>query len=153
MFGRLVVERVVRIGRTQKGLDREEDSSDLQSRAPVCFEDVETDSAEVVDIWVINLRVKNTLGRRHRVVIWEKQLCIEFASFIRSSWWAIDFDNEMPEVGWISFDFDSWDLLFFQILCLLCSMDPPLATGLVSGGEIANENYSGDSRGDGHCSE
>ena len=45
-----------RLGQTSKpGLDRKEDRSDLESWGPLVLENVEADSSELVDVWVVDL--------------------------------------------------------------------------------------------------
>ena len=44
----LVIEGVVGVGLSQQALDRQQDRLHLQSRRPVCLEDIEADAAEVV---------------------------------------------------------------------------------------------------------
>lgn len=92
MLGCLVVERVVWVGGAQQGLNRQKDGSDLESRTPVGFQNIETNSAQVVDVGVVNLSTENAFGRGHRVVVGQKQLSIEFAVFIRSSRGSIQFN-------------------------------------------------------------
>jgi hypothetical protein len=116
MFGRLVIEGIVRVWRAEQSLDREKYCSDLQGWTPVGFQDIEADSAQVIDVWMVNLGAENTLGRRHGVVVWQEEFGVEFASFIRASRRPVNFDDEMPEIRRVSVNFHAWNLLFFEVL-------------------------------------
>jgi hypothetical protein len=82
VLGGLVVQRVVGVGRGQQTLNRQKHRSYLQGRRPVLLQDVEADSAQVVDVGVIDLGVEDNLGWAHRVVLGQQQLGVKLASFI-----------------------------------------------------------------------
>lgn len=44
------------------------------------FQDIETDAAKLVDIWVEDLGEKTDLGRCHGIVVREEQLQLECAT-------------------------------------------------------------------------
>jgi hypothetical protein len=77
MFGNIVGKRIVWVGCAEEGLDWEQDSSDLKSRRPLILENVEANSAELVDIGMINLGQEADLGRSHRIIIGQEQLQLE----------------------------------------------------------------------------
>ena len=43
------------------------------------FQNIQTDAAQLVDIWVVDLGKKSDLGRSHRIVVGEKELKLEDA--------------------------------------------------------------------------
>jgi hypothetical protein len=49
------------------------------------LEDVKTDTAELIDIGMIDLGQEANLGRSHGVVVWEEELELEDASYRRKS--------------------------------------------------------------------
>ena len=62
-------------------MDRKKDGADLKSRRPVPLQDIETDTAQLVDIRVVDLGEKANLGRGHGVVVWEEELEVEDATW------------------------------------------------------------------------
>lgn len=80
-----IERRIVRIWRAGDQL-----SVDLSACCPISgqmrdchmrtFQDVETDAAKLVDVWVEDLGEKSNLGRCHGVVVREEQLQLECAT-------------------------------------------------------------------------
>lgn len=54
-LGDICSERVIRVRSTEEGLDRQEDSSDLESGRPVILEDIEANTTKLIDVWVEDL--------------------------------------------------------------------------------------------------
>jgi len=79
----IVGERIVGIRCAKKGLDGEEDSSDLEGGRPVALQNVKADSAESVDVGMVDLGEEADFGRGHRVVIRKEKLKLEGAILVR----------------------------------------------------------------------
>lgn len=62
-------------------MDRKKDGANLKRRRPVALQDIETDTAQLVDIRVVDLGEKANLGWRHGVVVWEEELEVEDATW------------------------------------------------------------------------
>eukprot|EP00315_Gephyrocapsa_oceanica_P012014 CAMPEP_0185288548 /NCGR_PEP_ID=MMETSP1363-20130426/3459_1 /TAXON_ID=38817 /ORGANISM="Gephyrocapsa oceanica, Strain RCC1303" /LENGTH=111 /DNA_ID=CAMNT_0027884427 /DNA_START=356 /DNA_END=691 /DNA_ORIENTATION=+ len=91
-LGNLVVQRVVRVRGRQQRLDREQHGSDLQRGAPLVFEDVQADAADLVDVGMVHLRQEAHLWRRHRVLLGQEELQAEDASLVRRPGRPLDDD-------------------------------------------------------------
>jgi hypothetical protein len=87
-LGNIGSEGIVGVRGTEKGLDREKDSSDLKSGRPVVWnicqlgclltlcldmkptlENVKTDATKLINVGVEDLGKESDLGRRHGVVV------------------------------------------------------------------------------------
>lgn len=60
-------------------LDTQKHRSDLQSRRPLVLEDIEADTAQFVNVGVVNARQEAHFRRRHRVIRRQEQLELEDA--------------------------------------------------------------------------
>ena len=49
-----LVQGVVRVGRGEEGLNREQDGADLEGGRPLVFQDVQADAAQAVDVGVVD---------------------------------------------------------------------------------------------------
>lgn len=81
-LGDVVRQRIVGIGAAQQRLDGEQHRADLQRRAPLVFQDVQADSAQFVDVRVVDLREEADVGWIQGVVFWEEQFELEQAAFV-----------------------------------------------------------------------
>jgi len=91
-------EWIVWVWCTKEGLNREEDSTNLQGGRPITLEHVKTDSTKLVDIGVVNLGEEANLRWSHRVVIWEKQLELENPAFVWRLAGSLYRDIEIPKI-------------------------------------------------------
>ena len=107
MVGDFFVQRVIEVGRREERLDRDEHCSDLESGAPLVLEDVKADSADLVNVGVVDLGSEEHLGRDHRVLVREEELGVEHASFVRSTVGASNLHMEVSEVSLVGFSVDS----------------------------------------------
>ena len=85
LFSDVVRERVVRVGRGEQRLDRQQDGADLQRRAPLVLENVKADAAQFVDVRVVHFGEEADLWRRHRVILGEKELQFENTTWREAS--------------------------------------------------------------------
>lgn len=74
------VERVFWVWCPKQSLYAEEDGSDLKSWGPVVLENIKTDSAQSVDVGVIDAGQKSYAWRAHGIVVWQKKLELEDAT-------------------------------------------------------------------------
>jgi len=116
-------KRVVGIWGSEQGLDGEEDGADLESGGPVALEHIQTDAAELVDVGVVDLGQEADLWWGHGVVVWEKELELEYASFIWRLRRAVYGDIEVSQVVFMRDRADTWDRFCHQPLGLF---DDPL---------------------------
>ena len=73
-FGYYLVKGVFTVGALHEDLDGEEHCSDSLSRCPIFLQDAQADAPELVEIWVVNPRLKKDLGRLHWVSLREVHL-------------------------------------------------------------------------------
>jgi hypothetical protein len=108
----LLIQWVFEIGGRQKGLDGEQHRSDLKRWGPLVLDDVQADSAQLVDIWVVDLGDEKHLWWHHWVLVWQEEFAVEKTSLVRSLSWAGNLDVEMSEVLviWLSINADHWVL-------------------------------------------
>lgn len=90
-LGNVVGKRIVRVGRTKQGLNGKQDGSDLKSRRPVAWaclasprqtpssqedrltlQHVKADTAQLVDIGVVDFGQEAHLRRGHGVIVRKK---------------------------------------------------------------------------------
>ena len=73
---------------------------------PLVFQNVQANSTQLVDIWVIDLGSEQNLWWHHWVLIRQEKLAIEETSLVRSFGWAGNLDIEMSVVLliWLSID-------------------------------------------------
>jgi hypothetical protein len=91
-------ERIIRIGIRKKGTNGKKDFRNCESRRPVVFEDVETDSTTGIDVAVIDFGGKTDLWRFERIVRRELNLKIEHTILIRSLCRTHNCSNPVEEV-------------------------------------------------------
>lgn len=103
-----LVKWVVEVWHGHQGLDGEQDGSDLECWRPLGLEDIETDSSELIDIWVVDLGSEQHLWWHHWVLVWQEKFAVEDTTFVRGVGWACNLDVEMSEVvlTWFSVDSD-----------------------------------------------
>jgi len=89
---------IVWIWSAEKGLNREKNGSDLKSWGPVALENIQADTAELVNIWMVYLGKESDLWWCHRIVVWQKQFEIEYASFIWRLCRAMNLDIEISQI-------------------------------------------------------
>ena len=117
--GDLLIQGVVEVGERHQGLDREENRSDLQSGRPLVLQDVQADSAELIDVGVVDLGSEEDLWWHHWVLLWQEELAVEETAFVWGLGWTSDLDVEVSVVllVWLSVDANDW--ILGQSLCLL----------------------------------
>lgn len=81
-LGDVVRQRVVRIGAAQKRLDGEEHRADLQRGTPLVFQNIQTDSAQFVDVRVVDLGEEADAGGIQGIVFREEQFQLEQAALV-----------------------------------------------------------------------
>ena len=81
-------------------------SLDLESWGPFVLEDVETDTAELVDVWVVDLGSEEHLWSDHWVILRQVELQLEHATFVWAVSWTRHIHVEMSAIslGWSSVD-------------------------------------------------
>ena len=106
VIGDSLIERIVNVWGRHQSLDRKEHRSNLKCWGPLVLENVEADSSELVDVWVVDLGSEEDLWWNHWVLIWQEELAIKETSLIWSLGWASDLDVEMSIVFliWLSVD-------------------------------------------------
>ena len=117
VVGDTVIEGIVGVGAAEKSLDREEHGADLEGWRPLVLEDVEADTAELVDVGVVDLRQETGLGRRHGIVVWQKHLERELAILVRGCDGSVNDDVEVTKVVGIGGDGNTRCLLGDKTLC------------------------------------
>ena len=91
----------------------------MKSWTPLVLEDVKADTAELVDVWVVNLGPEKNLGWHHGVLIWQEELTIKDAAFIRGLSWSSDLYEEVSVVLLVWFSIDSNDRILGESLSFL----------------------------------
>ena len=117
--GDLLIQGVVEVGERHQGLDREENRSDLQSGRPLVLQDVQADSAELVDVGVVNLGSEEDLWWHHWVLLWQEELAVEETAFVWGLGWTSDLDVEVSIVLLVWLSVDAYNWILGQSLCLL----------------------------------
>ena len=107
-----LIQRIIQVGQRHQGLDWEQNRSDLESRRPLVLQDVETDSAKLVDVGVVDLGSEQNLWWDHGVLIWQEKLTVEDATFVWSLAWTSDLHVEVSGIGfvWLSINTHNWVL-------------------------------------------
>lgn len=111
-------ERIVWVWRAKECLDRQQDRADLKSWRPVALQNIQADTAKLVDVRVVDLGQETNLWWGHRVVIWEEELKVEDAALVWRLRWAVDLDVEVSEVIVVRNCADARDRLSHQTLSL-----------------------------------
>ena len=116
VFSDTFVKRIFEVGVGHKSLDGEEDRSDLEGRTPLIFEDVQTDTTELVHIGVVDLCAEKNLGRSHGVVFGKEELTVEKTTFEGGSGRSTDLHHKVKSVGGRGSCENSRNRLFGQVL-------------------------------------
>jgi len=119
LVGSFVIQRIIGIGGTEESLYTEEDRSDLQSGTPFIFKDIKANSAEIINIGVVDLGVEDDLRGVHGVFISQQEFSVEDTTFIRSVGGSVDFNKEVLVVGGVNFDIDTRDFFSGELLGFL----------------------------------
>ena len=90
-------------------MDREQHGADLKCGRPLVLENVETDSAEFVDVGMVDLSSEQNFGRDHRVLVGQEELAVEKATFVWGFGRSRYLNEEMAEVGGIRLSVDADD--------------------------------------------
>jgi len=108
----LLIQRIIQVWQGHQGLDRKQDRSDLQRRRPLVLEDIEANSAKLVDVGVVDLCSEEDLGWDHWVLLWQEEFAVENASLIWCLSWAGDLDEEVSWVllVWLGVNSNNWIL-------------------------------------------
>jgi len=101
-------KRVIGVRCAQKSLYRKKDSSDLKSRRPFVFQDVQADATQFIDIRVVDLGQKPDLRWSHRIFFWQKELQFEDSTLEWTSVWTLDRYIKVPKVIVMGRRCDSW---------------------------------------------
>ena len=111
-IGDLLIQGIVQVGQRHQGLDGEEHRSDLESWWPLVLEDVEANSAEFVDVWVVDLSSEEDLGWDHWVLLRQEERAGENTAFVRSFSWSGNLEEEMSWVLliWLGVNSNNWIL-------------------------------------------
>jgi hypothetical protein len=111
-IGDLLIQRIIQIWQGHQGLNRKQHRSDLQRRRPLVLEDVEANSAKLVDVGVVDLGSEKDLGWHHWVLFRQEELAVENSTLVWSLSWASNLDKEMSWVllVWLSVNADNWIL-------------------------------------------
>ena len=99
VVGNTLVEWVINVWCRHQGLDGEEHSLDLEGWGPLVLEDVKADTAELVDIWVVDLGSEENLWCDHWVLLWQVKLELEHAALIWAVSWAGHGDEEVSAIA------------------------------------------------------
>ena len=101
-----LIKWIIEIWERHQSLDGEENGSDLECWRPLVLQDIEADSSELVDIWVVNLGSEQNLWWNHWVLFWQEELAVEDTSLVWGLSWTSNLDVEMSVVlfVWLSID-------------------------------------------------
>jgi len=119
VVGNALIEWVIAVWCRHQSLDGKQNSLDLEGWGPLVLEDIETDTSELVNVWMVNLGSEEHLWWDHWVVLWQVEFELEHATLIWAVGWARHLDEEVSAVslGWLGIDTDDW--LGSESLCLL----------------------------------
>ena len=116
-----LVQRIVQVGERHQGLNGEEDRSDLESGGPLVLQDVEADSAKLVDVWVVDLGSEEHFWWDHGILIGQEELAVEDAALIGSLTWSGDLDEEVSWVLLVGLSINANIWVLRKSLCFLFS--------------------------------
>ena len=111
-IGNLLVQGIIQVGQGHQGLDGQEDGSDLKGWGPLVLENVQANSAKLVDVWVVDLGSEENLWWHHWILVWQEQLAVEDASLVWSFSWASNLNEEVSWVLliWLGVNTNNWIL-------------------------------------------
>jgi len=116
----LIRKRVIGIRGTHQGLNAQKNCSDLQSRTPLIFEDIQTNSAQFVNIWVVDFSQKPHFRRSHRIIIGQKKFQLKDSTFVSRLLRSSDYNVEVSEVVVVRTCAYAWRRFLQKSLGLLC---------------------------------
>ena len=107
-----MVQGVVQVGERHQGLDREQHRSDLQGWRPLVLEDIEADSAKLVNVGVVDLGSEEDLGWNHGVLLGQEELAVKDSALVRGLGRAGNLNEEVSGIllVWLSIDSYNWVL-------------------------------------------
>jgi len=73
-------------------------SLDLQGRGPLGLQNVQADTAELVNVRVVDLGSEEDLWWFHGIVFWKEQFKIEHSTFKGSVRWASNLHKEVSAI-------------------------------------------------------
>jgi len=117
--GDVVVERVIGVGGLEEELDGETDLVDLERGRPLVLEDIEADTAETINVGVVNLSEEADFGRDHGVVLGQEKLELEHAALVRRLGRTGDHNVEVSEVVCVRLGADTRNGVLHHTLSLL----------------------------------
>ena len=120
-FSNLIVQGIIRIRGRKQGLNRKKHSPNLQRWRPLVFEDIQTNSSQLVDIRVINLGQESNFWWSHGIVSREKEFQLKDSIFIRRISWSFNSNCEIPQIIFVGGSTDTGDGFRNQTLCFLWS--------------------------------
>ena len=111
-IGDLLIQRIIQVWERHQSLDREEHRSNLESWRPLVLQDIEANSAELVNVGVVDLGSEEHLGWNHWVFIRQEEFAVKNATFVRGLGGTSDLDEEMSWVFliWFGVNADDWVL-------------------------------------------
>ena len=111
-IGDLLIQRIVQVWERHQSLDGEEHRSNLESWRPLVLQDIEANSAELVNVGVVDLGSEEHLGWNHWVFIRQEEFAVKDATFVRGLGGTSDLDEEMSWVFliWFGVNADDWVL-------------------------------------------
>ena len=112
VVGDRLIKGVIQVWKRHQSLDGEEHGSDLQCWRPLVLEDIKADSAELINVGVVDLGSEEHLWWDHWVLIRQEEFAVEDASLIWSFSWTSDLNEEVSEVllVWLGVDSNNWIL-------------------------------------------
>lgn len=115
----LLIERIIQIWGWHQCLDWKENWSDLKSRWPFIFKDIQTNSAKFVDVWVIDPSSEKNFWWDHRIFIRKEKFAVKNTSFIRGFCWSYNLHKEMSAIFLIWFSVNAYYWFCCQSLSFL----------------------------------
>ena len=108
----LLIQRIIQVWQGHQGLNGKQNRSNLQSRGPLVLEDIEANSAKLVDVRVVDLGFEEDLWWDHGVLVWQEELAVENTSLVWCLSWAGNLDEEVSWVllVWLSVNTNNWVL-------------------------------------------
>ena len=84
----------------------------MKGWGPLVLENVQANSAKLVDVWVVDLGSEENLWWHHWVLVWQEQLAVEDASLVWSFSWTSNLNEEVSWVLliWLGVNTNNWIL-------------------------------------------
>ena len=102
-----LIKWIIQVWKGHQSLDGEKNGSNLKCWGPLVLENIQADSAKLVDIWVVDLGSEQDLWWDHWVFVWQEKFTVKDSSLIWSFTWTSDLDKEMSSVFLVGFSIDS----------------------------------------------